>query len=400
MLYQSLTGDLLFLPAFELWISHRQIESNGLRLTGVRYISRKTERDYKVCASALNRYFGHLRLDEIDEGRLSIYQHLRATNPVDPVNGTWRCRRGDAAHGDFDTVEEAEAWARKHGGGCELVQTVWAYRAGANCIRKEVVLLQRMLRDAALWNDHRCKRFLKVQAVEPEGERALSREEQIRLLQVGSLAARHRFIYQYVLVALQTTAGPNELRQLKLGDIVLDPGGPFIQIPRAGAKNKYRKRTIPLITDDAVWAMTGLVTRAREMGAWSPAHYLFPFQSSRTHYDPNRAMSESGLNKPWDALRADAGMPGKRLYDLRHTGITRMAEAGVPLPVAMSFAGHMTDEMQRRYTSICMSSQRQWGAAVWGANAQDAAAVRSAFDGLRKPVAAEAAPRASTARRA
>jgi integrase len=212
---------------------------------------------------------------------------------------------------------------------------------------------------------------------------------------------------EYITGALQTTAGPNELRQLRLGDLVLEGREPYIQIPRAGAKNKYRKRAIPLITEDAVWAMEGLVARARELGAWSPVHYLFPLQRSRTHYDPNRPMSESGLKKPWDALRKDAAMPELRIYDLRHTGITRMAEAGVPLPVAMSFAGHMTPQMQRRYTAICMAAQRQWGAAVWGAgmapprpSSDETAQIRAAFDVPRKPVASSGIVEKGTVRRA
>jgi integrase len=418
VLYQVLSGDLLFPAAFEIWMSHRLIETGGVR-TNVRYISRKTERDYRVCARALGRFFGRLRLDEIDEGRMSMYQQLRATNPVDPVNGSWYCRRGGALTGsrkataeegggwrfDFDALEEAQAWATKHGGGCEFVQSVWAYPAGADCIRKEVVLLQRILREAGQWTEDRCKKFLKVQAVSPEVERAMSREEQHRLLHLASGPAKHRFIYQYILIALQTTAGPNELRHLKLGDIFLDEHEPFIQIPRAGAKNKYRKRTIPLITDDAVWAMEGLIARARELGAWSPAHYLFPFRISSGHFDPNRPIGETGINKAWDAIRCEARMPALRIYDLRHTGITRMAEAGVPLPVAVSFAGHMTEAMQQHYTAICIASQRQWGAAVWGAainrpSAGETAQIRAAFDGPRKPVAAVGLPSVASARRA
>jgi integrase len=156
---------------------------------------------------------------------------------------------------------------------------------------------------------------------------------------------------------------------------------------------KGRKRTIPLLTDDAVWAMEGLLARARELGAWSPVHYLFPKQKARFTYDPAQPMTASGLKKPWDAVRKAAALPRLRIYDLRHTGITRMAEAGVPLPVAMSFAGHMTEQMQRHYTAICMTAQRGWGELVWGAPAgvstENAAQVRAAFGLPRKPVAAE-----------
>jgi integrase len=400
MLYQALTGDLVFSDAFPLWLSHRTLD--GAR-ADVRYISQKTRRDYQVCAKALARFFGRLRLDQIDEGHLAMYQQQRSSNPVDVVNGTWHGKRGDTVLGDFDSLEAAEEWGKKHGGGCEYIQTVWAYRASAGCIRKEVALLQRILRDAGVWTEARAKAFRKVQATEPEVERALSLEEQHRLLHVAAAPEKYRFVYQYILIALQTTAGPNELRHLRLGDVFLEEREPYIQIPRAGAKNRYRKRTIPLMTDDAVWAMEGLMARARSLGAWSPAHYLFPLQASRTHYDPAKPMSESGLKKPWDAVRKEARLPAMRIYDLRHTGITRMAEAGVPLPVAMSFAGHMTEAMQRHYTAICVAAQRQWGAAVWGQAMrpqESPAQVRAAFGGERKPVMAAAGSAHPAARRA
>ena len=176
------------------------------------------------------------------------------------------------------------------------------------------------------------------------------------------------------------------MRALRLGDVLL--ADRVLQIPRAGAKNKYRMRAIPLVTNDAVWAMEGLLARAGLLGASAASDFLFPFQTSRTHYDPTRPMSESGLKKPWHVLRCAAGLPELRPYDLRHTGITRMAEAGVPLRVAMTFAGHMTERMQQRYEAICMTAKRGWGEAVWG-NAvpmpQAATAMGSAGDVPRRP---------------
>lgn len=372
-----------------MWLSHRILETNGLR-TNASYLAAKTERDYRVCFKALNKFFGRLRLEQIHPGHLMTYQNARALNPPD-AGGEWRCRRAGVAHGQFDTRDEAEAWARDRGGDWEIDQTLWAYRAGANCVRKEIALLIRVLRSAKLWGEEQEEHFLRLRPVESEIERAMTIEEQHRFLHVGASRMEFRFMYQYSIVALQTTAGTNEMRQLRLGNILLADRS--IQIPRAGAKNKYRMRMIPLVTEDAMWAMEGLIARARELGSVSPSHYLFPFQSARTHYDPSRPMSESGLKKPWDALRRAAQLPELRLYDLRHTGITRMAEAGVPLRVAMTFAGHMTERMQQRYEAICMAAKRGWGVQVWGDSREreavrDAAEAAGAWGGPRKPVAA------------
>lgn len=394
VLYCSLSADLHFSAAFEVWMSHRTIQSNGLR-TNARYLAPKTERDYQVCAKALEKFFGKLRLDQIHEGHLMSYQNMRAVNAPDP-QGHWRCVRRGVVYGDYATREEAEAWARRNGDNFELVQTMWAYPAGANCIRKEIALLIRILKGAKLWGDAQEQHFARVQAVETEIERAMTLEEQHRFLHVAASREEFRFMYQYAIVALQTTAGTNEMRSLRLGDIYLQDR--FIQIPRAGAKNKYRMRAIPLVTEDALWALEGLLARARELGSTGPAHYLFPVQVARTHYDPTTPMTEYGLKKPWDRLRCAAGLPKLRLYDLRHTGITRMAEAGVPLRVAMTFAGHMTERMQQRYESICMAAKRGWGAAVWGSGMERAAVheageAAGAWGGRRKPVLSDELPR-------
>lgn len=362
----ALGADLPFPEAFRVWMEKRSIQVNGTRAE-INYLARDSERDYRTCARALEHYFAGMRLNEIDAGHLVEYQNMRATNPAD-ARGEFRLLRGRGVHGPFATRELAEAWAKAHtrggGPGYELTRTLWPRPAGANAIRKEVALLMRILRAAKLWTEEESKLVPRVRAEEPDVARAMTQEEQHRLLHVAASRLEYRFIYQYAIVALQTTAGPNELRSMRLSDVLLQ--NRVIQIPRRGAKNKYRARTIPLCTEDAVWAMQGLLDRARELGSVDPAHYLFPFRVMRVRWDPARPMTESGLKKHWNVVRRAAGMPELRVYDLRHTGITRMAEAGVPLPVAMSYAGHMTQKMQQHYISICMASQRGWGEAVWG----------------------------------
>jgi integrase len=395
VLYQALSKDLLFAEAFSIWLSHRLIETNGLR-TKASYLAGKTERDYRVCAKALAAFFGDWPIDRIDPGHIMTYQNARAVNPRD-TEGKWRCVRNAVVRGLWDTREEAEAWSAKNGADHEIIQTLWAYPAGANCIRKEVALLVRILKAARLWGDEdelRDAGFQRLRPVEPEIERAMTIEEQHRFLHTAGSREKFQYIYWYSIVALQTTASTNELRALRICDVLLEDR--IIQVPRAGSKNPYRQRAIPLVTDDAIWALEHLIARAKSLGACSPTHFLFPRQGARTHYDPTHPMSESGLKKPWDAVRKAAGLPQLRLYDLRHTGITRMAEAGVPLAVAMTFAGHMTEQMQRRYTSICMAAQRGWGEQVWSGvqrvpGSQPWAATSPASQAWpkRKPVAAD-----------
>lgn len=394
LLYRALSQDMEFFEAFDTWISHRvlEVENEGLRAlkpVDIEFIKAKTERDYRVCAEALGKFFSGQRIRAIRPPHVEMYQRFRALNP-ESDQGLWRCvrRRGEkiidsGSHVKFETKEQAEIWIKAKGFDYEVRQSLWAAQAGANCIRKEVDLLVRILEAAKLWGEAEKKALLKVKFQACELDRAMTIKQQHHLLHAASRLPEWRVIYQYSIVALQTTAGNNEMRWLRLGDYYRDRQ-PYIQINRMGAKNPYRQRVITLPTEEAVWAMDGLVERAMDRGSKGPADFLFPVQDTPTHYDPSQPMSESGLKKPWDEVRRSAEMPWLRMYDLRHTGITRNAEGGMPLPVAMARAGHMTPQMQRRYTAICLESQHMWGQSVWGDSEFQAQGV-SRDRGKKKP---------------
>ena len=60
-------------------------------------------------------------------------------------------------------------------------------------------------------------------------------------------------------------------------------------------------------------------------------------------YDPRHCQTSWG--EEWVTLPRKAGIPHSRLHDLRHTYITRAAEAGVPLAVTQAQVGHMGVQM-------------------------------------------------------
>jgi integrase len=318
----------LFPEAFRIWIAHRTLDcaQNGTIVLNAGYLSRRTLRDYKACASALGKFFFGLRLSEIHAGHLREYQRSRSV--------------------------------------CDQEVAAWKKPCGANRIRKEIDLLIRILRAAKLWGQEQLLNFQPLRPVELDAPRAMQPNEQARFLAIAASCVEWQFIYWYSVLALQTTASTNELRSLRLSDVMLSQG--VLQIRREGAKNKYRMRTIPLETPEVIFAVECLIARARSLGASAPHHYLFPIQESKGHYDPLRPMSDSGLKKRWNAVRKAAGLDRLRPYDLRHTAITRMAEAGTPIQVIMSFAGHMTLRMQQHYTAISLMAKRKWATASWG----------------------------------
>lgn len=330
LLEACISPELSFPEAFQVWIERRIIEQDGY-VTKVRYVSQRTERDLRQYARAAAKFFARVPLDRIHVGHLREYQRARALNLV-------------RVAGEGETHP-------------------WEQPAGANLIRKEIQTVLRVMRAAGVWSEQNDKTFELVDQVESDVPRAMSPAEQGHWLRTAAQRPEWRIVYAWSIVALQTTAATNEMRSLRLGDIFLD--SETLQIRSEGAKNRFRIRTIPLQTPDVVWALGELLSRAKRMGANGPHCYLFPLHVTADRYDPLQPMTVWGIRKPWDAVRKASGLTWLRVYDLRHTAITRMAEAGVPIQVIMSFAGHVSERMQQHYTAISMQARRRWAATAW-----------------------------------
>ena len=312
----TLSPALSFREAFDIWIADRILDNQGI-YTNARFISPRTERDLRQYADAVDLFFRNVPLSGIHSGRLRAYQKARAV-----------CDRSAAA---------------------------WKERAGANLIRKEIGTLVRVMKVAGAWNQELDANYEPLQMVESDEVYALTPDEQHRWLHTAAQRRAWRVVYWYSLLAFQTTASTNELRALRLADVDLHQG--TIRVRREGAKNKGRIRMIPLVTPEVAAALHELVERAKECGAEGLHCYLFPRHIAGKKYDPLRPMSVWGLRKPWDEVRDAAQLPAFTPYHTRHTGLTRMAEAGVPVQVAMSFAGHMSPRMQQRYIAIGMNAK-------------------------------------------
>jgi integrase len=248
-----------------------------------------------------------------------------------------------------------------------MCEGAWTRECGANRIRKEVSMLLRMLRAAGCWGDEKSENFEPLPTVESDIPRALSHDEQKLWLHTGASRDDFSFIYQYSVAALQTCMSTNEFRALRIGDVSLQQG--VVTVRSEGAKNKYRMRTIPLETPEVNCAFDALIWRAKKLGASGPQHYVFPYGGRGGYcYDPCQPMSDSGLRKPWQAVREASRIDWLRPYDLRHTAITRLAESGTPIAVMMAFAGHISPKMQRHYTWISVMSMRKHAASTWTAS--------------------------------
>lgn len=306
MIQPSELARLRFSEAAGIWI-----DSHG------RQIGAGTLRDYHNCIRALLKFFHELRLSEIHIGHFEQYQRMR-TEGTDGLT-----------------------------------------RAGPSRVNHDLNTLSQVLARAGLWAPI-APYYQPLKLPRPKAGRALSETEESTLFAVASSRAKWKVAYLCSLLTVHTTCGPKEIRMLRLMDVDLAPAdaAPHGTIRIAlGAKNEYRQRIIPLnIT--ANLAVSQLLARARSCGAVRPEHYLLPHRAPRgcQGWDPTRPMSS--WRTAWDKLRAAAGLPGLRMYDLRHHVITRLLEdETVSERTVIELAGHVSRKMLDTYSHIRMKSK-------------------------------------------
>ena len=295
-------ASLNFCEAAKIWFT-----SHGPR------IGAGTRRHYVNCINRLTAFFSQLALDQIHIGHLEQYQALRSA--------------GDGG----------------------------LHAAGPSLVNHELNTLSQILTRANLWAPL-APHYKPLRLPRPKVGCALAAGDEERLFRLAGSNPRWKVAYCCSLITANTTAGPNEIRHLRLRDVDLEP--PAIRISE-GVKNEYRRRTIPLNTP-AAWAVRELTTRARELGAADPEHYLLPHRAPNgtKGFDVTRPISS--WRGSWEKLRTAAGMPALRMYDLRHHAITRLLEDGeVSERTVIELAGHVSRAMLERYSHIRMRTKRE-----------------------------------------
>jgi len=145
------------------------------------------------------------------------------------------------------------------------------------------------------------------------------------------LAAASQPLRDVAALMLETGMRPGEVFHLRREDVSLELG--FLRIPTG--KTAFARRTIPL-------TQRAREVLARRIGSVR-SEWLFSIP-----WDPSRP--QSSVRKAHEAtFHRSRIKPHFRLYDLRHTALTRMAMAGVDLPTLRELAGHSSIQMTMRY---------------------------------------------------
>lgn len=155
-----------------------------------------------------------------------------------------------------------------------------------------------------------------------------------------------------------------EIMQLRRGSVHIDTAKPYLQVRRSTTKTDKGARYVAL-DRIACWGIKKLLARSERLGAIQPDHFLLPTLREKhtrrsdplnggSGYDPTH--SQSSWNKEWNEMRKSVGILHRRFHDLRHSYITRAAEAGVPLAVTQAQVGHLSTQMVAHYTHICQAA--------------------------------------------
>jgi integrase len=236
--------------------------------------------------------------------------------------------------------------------------------AAPKTINLEVGTLRAILRKNRLWAN-----------IQPDAQmlrardyvgRALTENEEKALL-VECRRSRSQSLYVAVEVALGTCMRYSEIRLLRWNQI------DFAKVELRVGKSKTEHgegRVIPL----SKRVRTVLQFWAERLPNRKPNDFVFPFEryggkgkddvfgfagSVAYSTDPTRPVGD--WKEGWEAAKKRAGVIC-RFHDLRHTGCTRMLEAGVPFSVVsdiMGWSASTAVRMAKRYGHIGHSARRE-----------------------------------------
>jgi len=230
--------------------------------------------------------------------------------------------------------------------------------AAPKTVNLEVGTIRAVLRKNRLWAA--IQPDVRMLRVREDVGRAISRDEEASLLE-ACRASRSRSLYPAVLIALNTCMRYSELRLLRWEQIDLISCTLTVGLSKTDSGTG---RLLPL-NDRAVailkfWADLFPVRIPRDF-VFSSERYGLSGDGKTVIYGSDPTKPIGRWKEAWESAKIRAGV-SCRFHDLRHTGCTRMLEAGIPFSVVatvMGWSPSTTVRMSRRYGHIGQSSQRQ-----------------------------------------
>jgi integrase len=227
------------------------------------------------------------------------------------------------------------------------------FAAGAT-INKEIACLSSILGECGVWEQVR--RDVKRLDENEEAGRALSRDEEKRLLECAPVIGRHfgnwTPLYAVTVLGLNTGMRHKEIRTLKWKNLDLPN-----RVLRVGESKTEAGKGRPIPLTQPAWA--SLDMWASRFPDRKLDHFVFP-ACENGRIDPERSIAN--WRTAWRRACREAGLNGLRFHDLRHTAATKLLEEGTPIAVVAHILGWSAStavRMAKRYGHIRPDVQRQ-----------------------------------------
>ena len=230
--------------------------------------------------------------------------------------------------------------------------------ASPKTVNLEIGTLRAILRRYRIWAA--IQPDVKMLSVIHDVGRAITPDEEAALL-IACAASRSRSLPVAVTIAVNTCMRLSEVRLLRWRQIDLIAQTITVgKSKTAAGTGRVIPITAPLVKCLEAWAAKFQERKSEE--------YVFPYERYGAAgddflpcvYDTDPKKPIGSWKEAWEKARADAKVRC-RFHDLRHTGCTRMLEAGAPFQVVaelMGWSPATTIRMAKRYGHIGQESLR------------------------------------------
>jgi len=188
------------------------------------------------------------------------------------------------------------------------------------------------------WMSHEVTQGLERRRVAEDHTRSMPHEELDRLFARRDVSLRDRCLWRLLY---ETGARANEVLNLNIEDVDLDAKRAYT-VRKGGDRDVLHFQTgsarlLPKVID-------GRTSGPLFLSETVPAGSRAPAASDR---DPVTGRARLSYRRAAEIFSAAA--PGRTLHQLRHSAITHLAEAGVPLPLLMAKSRHASLRTLQRY---------------------------------------------------
>jgi integrase len=216
------------------------------------------------------------------------------------------------------------------------------------CVNRDLATLRRVLNLARLWKVIPAVPIIKLLPGERSHERVLTHKEESEYLAIAPLMLR-----QFASVMLDSGMRPEEVCRMKWEHVHLEPvnGARFGYLHNPSGKTKYAKRTLSLTA-----RVQSLLSMRHEAAGKPAIGWVFPSNDDPKKHVPystidsqhGRTIEKLTANDEDGNQRESAIIPF-RLYDLRHTALTRLGEVNTDPYTLQRIAGHSSILISQRY---------------------------------------------------